>query len=171
MTETMQYDPIWPFPDLECDADAEKAMDRIAQANRNVRKWEAFYEQQLAVIRQQAQQEIAYQTELLRRYFDSLPEEVRHATKTQTSYQLPSGKLMMKHPGPEYIRDDAALLAWCQANAKDCVKVEYKPDWGKLKKRCLPGTACLAETGEVVPGVEVRQREDVFVVDTGEGSV
>ena len=87
-------------------------------------------------------------------------------TKTQTQYELLSGKLVLKKQQPEYVLDEAALLDWAKANAPDMVQTKESVTWGELKKlTTLDGEkVVLAETGEIVSGVVAVPREDVFEV-------
>ena len=100
---------------------------------------------------------------LLRLYFDTVETT---ATKTQASYKLLSGKLVLKRQAPEYQRDETALLDWAKANAPDMVQTKESVTWGDLKKlTTLDGEkVVLAETGEIVSGVVAVPREDVFEV-------
>lgn len=100
---------------------------------------------------------------LLRLYFDTVETT---ATKTQETYKLLSGKLVLKRQAPEYQRDETALLPWAKENMPGLVQVKESVAWGELKKlTALDGeSVVLAETGEVVPGVVAVHREDVFEV-------
>jgi len=98
-------------------------------------------------------------------YFDTVPHK---ATKTQESYKLPSGVLKIKAQQPEYIHDDAALLAWAQEQKLDgLVKIEPALKWAELKDRLTFNgeIAVYTETGEIVPGVKIVERAPVFKVE------
>lgn len=87
-------------------------------------------------------------------------------TKTQTQYELLSGKLVMKKQAPEYVQDEPAMVAWAKGFAPEYVQVKESIAWGELKKvtETQGEQVILKETGEVVPGIVAKAREDVFEV-------
>jgi len=100
----------------------------------------------------------------LRIYFEGVKPST--ATKTQTTYKLLAGKLVLKQQQPEFVRDEKALVEWAEKSAPDFIEVAKSVNWADLKKATtLDGeTVVYAETGEVVPGVVAKAREDVFEV-------
>ena len=84
--------------------------------------------------------------------------------KTQTQYELLSGKLVWKKQQPLYERDEAALLAWAETTAPELVKVKKEVSWADLKKQADVSGDKLLLDGEIIPGVTVVEREDVFEV-------
>jgi len=111
--------------------------------------------------RQEARE--GYYKALLHAYFETVE---KATTKTQASYKLLNGKLVLKKQQPEYLRDEAALVGWAKQAAPAFVQVKESVNWGELKKlTALDGEAVvLAETGEVVQGIIARERPDVFEV-------
>ena len=85
-------------------------------------------------------------------------------TKTQTQYELLSGKLVWKKQQALYERDEAALLAWAETTVPELVKVKKEVSWADLKKQADVSGDKLLLDGEIVPGVTVVEREDVFEV-------
>lgn len=85
-------------------------------------------------------------------------------TKTQTQYELLSGKLVWKKQQPLYERDEAALLTWAEQTIPELVKVKKEVSWADLKKQADVSGGSLLLDGEVIPGVTVIDREDVFEV-------
>lgn len=89
-------------------------------------------------------------------------------TKTQKSYKLLSGSLVLKCGGYEYKRDEAGLCAWLEKSGYgDFVKVEKKSQWGQLKPGlCVneDGSVAIGETGEIVEGVSAERKPDEFNV-------
>ena len=85
-------------------------------------------------------------------------------TKTQTQYELLSGKLVWKKQQPMYERDVAKLLAWAETTAPELVKVKKEVSWADLKKQADVSGDKLLLDGEIIPGVTVVEREDVFEV-------
>jgi phage host-nuclease inhibitor protein Gam len=107
----------------------------------------------------------AYLESLLYAYFVNVPHK---ATKTQESYKLPTGVLKQKIREPEYVRADAEILAWLnEQGMKDYVEVKPSLKWAELKKVITANgeTAIYPETGEIIPGVKVVEREPVFTVE------
>ena len=97
---------------------------------------------------------------------DQIDSKFIKATKTQVSYTLPSGKLVLKHQEPEYKPNDEILIPWLEKNNPSLIKVKKTADWAGLKKTLtLDGTDMLTEDGEIVPGITVTPREDVFKVE------
>ena len=105
----------------------------------------------------------SYLTALLRMYFDTIEPK---ATKTQSTYKLLSGKLILKHQQPEYMLDDAQMVSWAKAAAPAYIKVKESINWAELKKQTVVNgeTVVLADTGEVIPGAVAKERPDVFEV-------
>ena len=129
------------------------ALDRIAELNQRVKE-----------LQERTDRRTGNLEALLVEYFQTVkPTKI---TKTQTQYELLSGKLVMKHQQPEFLRDEAALLDWAKANAPDMVQTKESVTWGELKKlTTLDGEkVVLAETGEIVSGVVAIERPDVFEV-------
>ena len=85
-------------------------------------------------------------------------------TKTMKKYKLVSGTLVLKRQQPLYERDEGALLAWAETTAPELVKVKKEVSWADLKKQTdISGDKLLLD-GEIIPGVTVVEREDVFEV-------
>ena len=105
-----------------------------------------------------------YLTALLRMYFDTIEPK---ATKTQSTYKLLSGKLILKHQQPEYMLDDAQMVSWAKTAAPAYIKVKESINWAELKKQTVVNgeTVLLADTGEVIPGAMAKARDDKFEVE------
>ena len=103
-----------------------------------------------------------YLTALLRMYFESVkPSSV---TKTQAKYKLLTGTLVMKKQQPLYERDETALLNWAEATVPELIKVKKEVSWADLKKQADVSGDKLLLDGEIIPGVTVVERDDVFEV-------
>ena len=110
------------------------------------------------------EQSIDYFTGLLEGYHRQVLEQDPKAK----TIKLPYGKLKMRAQQPEFIRDNDKLLSWLkQSNKTDYIVVKESPDWAQLKKTLqVAGNALVdTETGEVVEGVEVVEREPKFSVE------
>lgn len=87
-----------------------------------------------------------------------------HDTKTMKKYKLVSGTLVLKKQQSLYERDETALLAWAETTAPELVKVKKEISWADLKKRADVSGGSLLLDGEIIHGVTVIEREDVFEV-------
>lgn len=146
------------------DSTAEWAVRKIKEAQGDTAKWQAHFAAQLASIKKSNDATIDYMTTLLARYFEDVPHK---DTKTMSKYELPSATLVRKQQQPEYIRDDAALLAYFDASERaEYIKIVRAPDWAGYKKiiDVRDGNVIDTETGEVVSGITVTQRPDKFDV-------
>jgi hypothetical protein len=148
------------------DAAAEWCMKKIKEAEADRAMWKAHYEAQMEKVNKAADESIAYFTAKLEEYFSNVPHK---ATKTQESYTLPGGKLIRKKQQPKFETDDEALVPWLEDNFMgQLVKVKKSADWAALKKvvSVTPdGEHVATDEGEIIPGVTVTQRPDVFKVE------
>lgn len=148
------------------DMDAEYMMGRIRAANAQYAKMEAWYTRQLQKAKELRDNTVAWAEGNLRAYFDTI--ETKKKTKTQVSYELPSGKLVLKHQEPKYDTQDAELVPWLKQNGLlGMVETKESAKWGELKKTLTlapDGKSMVTADGEVVPGVMVTPRDDKFTV-------
>ncbi len=165
VNEMIEEEKPWKVMD---DSSAEWAMEQIANANAEREKWTAFYAERLGKIEATTQNTIDYFTAKLKEYFETVP---HHQTKTQESYELPSGKLVMKAQAPEYIRDESKLIAWAKESGNtDFVKTKETLDWSKMKKEVskytlVDGKPVDPFTGEIIDGLDVVEREPKFTIE------
>ena len=142
------------------DTSAEMMMKQIADANKEYDRMESWYKTQLKRIKERRDGIVAWAEGCLRGYFDLGP---TRDTRTQRSYQLPSGKLVLKNREPEYERQDDVLIAWLKQNAPEYIKVQEAVDWANLKKAMkTTGDSMTTEDGEIIPGITVVAREPEF---------
>ena len=146
------------------DKAAEWCMKKIREAEADRAMWKAHYEAQMEKVNESADNAVAYFTARLEEYFASVPHK---ATKTQESYTLPGGKLILKKQQPKFEVDDDKLVPWLKSNfMAHLVKVKESADWATLKKVVnVSGSGVTTDEGEVIPGVTVTQRPDVFKVE------
>ena len=148
------------------DAAAQWCMKKIKEAEADRAMWKAHYEAQMEKVNKAADESINYFTAKLEEYFANVPHK---ATKTQESYTLPGGKLIRKKQQPKFEIDDEALVPWLEENFMgQLVKVKKSADWAALKKVCSvtpDGEHVATDEGEIIPGVTVTQRPDVFKVE------
>ena len=147
------------------DSTAQWCMKKIREAEADRAMWKAHYEAQMEKVNKAADESINYFTAKLEEYFANVPHK---ATKTQESYTLPGGKLIRKKQQPKFETDDEALVPWLEENfMSQLVKVKKSADWAALKKvvSVTPdGEHVATDEGEIIPGVTVTQRPDVFKV-------
>jgi hypothetical protein len=148
------------------DASAEYMLKRIREADAQYEKMEAWYAVQLARAKKVRDDTVAWAESNLRAYFDMVPTK---NTKTQRSYELPGGKLVLKDQEPKYEKaDEAAVVAWLKQNKMDSmVKVEETANWAEMKKAMkvqVNGDTVCTEDGEVIPGMKATIREPKFTV-------
>lgn len=152
---------------IDTDSKAEWAMGKIAEARRERERWVTWYNSKIEEINTQTDFETANLERLLEEYFATVPHKV---TKTQESYKLPSGKLIRKTQNPEFRRDDSAVIAWARENAPEYIKTVEQLDWASLKGATgIFDGHIVTDDGEIVPGVEVIEREPRFVVEVQNG--
>ena len=148
------------------DKAAEWCMKKIREAEADRAMWKAHYESQMQKVNESADSAVAYFTVRLEEYFANVPHK---ATKTQESYTLPGGKLIRKKQQPKFETDDESLVPWLEENFMgQLVKVKKTADWAALKKVCSvtpDGEHVATDEGEIIPGVTVTQRPDVFKVE------
>lgn len=150
--------------EIDTDEKAKWALDKIREARKDRDFWLEWYEAKSKQIKEQTDiNTMALETKLLA-YFMTVPHK---KTKTQESYPLPGGKLVMKTQNPEYKRDDKAVIEWLKSNKGErYVKVKEELDWAALKAATAAFEGhIVTEEGEVIPGITVENREPKFIVE------
>lgn len=149
---------------IDTDAKAGWALDKIREARADRDRWVKWYEDKIKEITEQTDFNTLTLERMLAEYFASVPHK---KTKTQESYALPGGKLVMKTQNPEYKRDDKAVIDWLKANGQQqFVKTKEELDWAGLKNATAVFEGhIVTEDGEIVPGVEVISRPEKFIVE------
>ena len=155
-----------PRPEFIVDSDrkADWCLRQIKEKQDEIDRWNEHYKRLAQTITDQLNDDIAYFSAQLERYLmRQIDSNFTTATKTQVSYKLPSGKLVLKHQEPEYKQDEETLVPWLKANAPEFVKVKESVNWDGLKKTLiLNGTDMITTDGEIVPGITATPRPDVF---------
>lgn len=149
---------------IDTDLKAEWALKKIREARADRDRMLEWYKQKEKEITEQTDMDTAYFEGLLAEYFGTLPHKV---TKTQESYSLPGGKLVLKKQNPEYKRDDAAVIAWLKENGGGrYVKVSESLDWASLKADTAAVDGVIVDgDGQIIPGIEVIERGAKFTVE------
>ncbi len=147
------------------DASAEYLLKRIREANAQYEKMEAWFDLQKSKAKEIRDNTVSWAERGLRAYLDMVPAK---KSKTQISYELPGGKLVLKDQGPKFDTKDEELVPWLKKNGHaDLVKVKEEANWAELKKMLQvspDGKAMATEDGEIVPGIKVEQRLPKFTV-------
>lgn len=107
-----------------------------------------------------------------RKHLDYLLEQYHRTQLAENpkakTIKLPHGTLRFRSQQPQFTRDDAVIKKWAAEDMPEVlVAQEPKLDWTRLKKALViqDGVAIIADTGELVPGVEVEVRPDKFTVE------
>lgn len=157
---------------IDTDEKAEWAIKKIAEERAEAQRYISVcqnaistYQDKIKKAKADLDNKTSYFTFQLQRYMDTVKAK---ETKTQKTYKLPSGTLKVKYQKPEYKRDEDKLTEFLKKNYTDYVETVYKPKWAEFKKATnfitKDGKAIIEDTGEVVEGVEVIEREPVFEV-------
>lgn len=152
------------------DASAEYLLKRIREANAQYEKMEAWFDLQKSKAKEIRDNTVAWAERGLRAYLDMVPAK---KSKTQISYELPGGKLVLKQQEPKYENpDEEATVKWLKASGNaEYVKVKETPNWADMKKdmkvKVVGDTVC-TEDGEVIPGMKATAREPKFTVTLNE---
>lgn len=155
---------------IDTDQKAEWALNIIreeqAEAQRLINVCNSqilYYQSEIKKVQDKLENKTGNLKAMLFEYFQTVD---RKATKTQETYTLPSGKLKLKYPQPEYKRDDATLIKWLKdRDMTDYIKVSESPKWGELKKtvQVAGDKACI--DGEIIDGIQVVERQPVFDIE------
>ena len=161
--ELQEEEEVLILDDLSAELEIQKIKDAEEQCERSC----AWYEEMSR--RAQAEWDRIRETaeRNLRSYFE-MPGLPRKTAKTQVSYELRTGKLVLKAQEPEYDRQEDQLCKWLKDNGKaGMVKTKESADWKELKKelKVAPdGKSMVTAYGEIVPGITVIEREPKFTV-------
>lgn len=157
---------------IDTDQRAEWALTKIKENRAEAERMAAVCDAEIeryGQIKQEAIDKAAkdsgYLEALLFAYFATVPHK---ATKTQETYKLPSGTLKQKVREPEYKREESDILKWLTEQGLDSlIETKSAPKWAELKKGITASgeQAIYAETGEIIPGVKIIEREPVFSVE------
>lgn len=148
---------------VDSDVKASWVLKKIKEKKDNAAELIDFHKAKIKEIEDETAFEVATLERMLRPYFDGVKHKV---TKTEESYTLPGGKIYIKKQNPEIKRDDKTVIAFLEKNGGQFIKTTKSLDWDGLKKTGgVVGNTFVNEDGEIIPGIEVVEREDKFVVD------
>lgn len=144
-----------PEDDVMTDADAEKYLyayrKNIEQRDKEI-EW---HRQQIEEAKAHCESRNAWLSMMLEEYFKRVPSR---ETKTQYSYKLSQGTLVRTKAKHELVLvdEEAAMEA---LDGTEYIKVKKSLDWAGWKKNAK-------DTGEMIPGVELQEVPEKFVVRT-----
>ena len=139
------------------DQGAKWCVDQIHAADREYEEICAWYQAMIKKAMAKRDAKVERMRMYLRDYADQVPMK---ETKTQRSYPIPGGKLVLKKAHQVYRHDDAMILAELKEHGRDDMikrSVVEKVDWLSLKKEIM-------ETGEIIDGVTIEEVPEEFVV-------
>lgn len=152
--------------DKKADWCIKKVLEARAERDRLVKLASEEMEslaQKVVEINKKCENETAYFLSALGQYFNTVEHK---KTKTQESYQLLSGRLIMKTPKLTLEPDKEKLVDWCKKNANEYVKTSESVAWGELKKKItISGeSAIFGDTGEIVDCIKLVESPAEFDV-------
>ena len=139
------------------DGGAAWAVEQINKANEECAIMKKWYQTMILKAQAKCDATVERMTAYLRDYADMVP---MRETKTQKSYPVPGGKLVIKKAMTKFEHDDDVILFALKAQGRNeyikTVTTE-KLDWAGLKKE-------ISETGEIIDGVTVVDVPETFEV-------
>ena len=169
LPEEEQQAAFWRIADDSC---ADWAVSKIAAERAELNRIKALAQERIDRIKlkveaaeRRYENGTAFLTSKLAEYFETVEHKT---TKTKHSYRLLSGSLVKKIGGTALKQDEPKLLEYLKASGQvDLIKTEETPRWGEYKKRLqIAGDQVIdTTTGEIVEGVLIEQKPDVFSVD------
>lgn len=154
------------------DNSADWAVSKIAAERAELTRIKALAQEQIDRImakveaaEKRCENGTAFLTAKLAEYFETVEHK---KTKTKHSYRLLSGTLVKKIGGTTLKQDESKLLEYLKTSGQtDLIKTEESPRWGDFKKRLevVGGVVIDTTSGEIVEGVMIEEKPDVFSVD------
>lgn len=139
------------------DGGARWAVEQMKAADEEYERDLMWYQGLIEKARAKRDARKARMTEYLRDYAEIVPMK---ETKTQKSYPVPGGKLVLKKATTKLEHDDAVIMEDLKKQGRtEYIKtvVTEKLDWAGLKKDYL-------ENGEAVDGITVVEVPETFTV-------
>lgn len=154
---------------IDNDCTADWAIRQISGEYAELERLQRIAAAQIAEIEDRIKKEeertaskTAFLKSCLNGFFRTVP---HNETKTQETYKLLSGSLVMKKAKQKLEKDDAELLKYFrQNNMEEYIKVEEKPCWAEFKQnlQILGEDVIDTATGEIVPGIRVEEVPESF---------
>lgn len=159
---------------IDDDSKADWALSKISQYKKKIEENNLLAEEKIYKIESwnkqvndEAQQSVDYFQSLLAEY----AETIRKENPKFKTLKLPSGRIRYKKQQPKWhYKDDEVVEALKDAGMTDYIKVKETPSKSDIKKAFVvsDGKVINPDTGEIVTGIEVEEREDKFEVVTDE---
>jgi len=110
--------------------------------------------------------DIEYMEGMLRGYAEKLKAD----DPELKTHKLPFGQLQFRKQRDKWKYDNDKLLEFAEKNLVDTIKIKKQVDKRKLKKKIkvVGSKAVVADTGEVIEGIEVIQRGEKFKIKVKE---
>ena len=173
LLESMETDEQQKEPfKIDNDRIAEWALERIKEATDDADRLKKVIISKREELDAQ-EQEIDTRLENQTRYLKGLLEGYFRSgvktkeTKTQSSYKLLTGTLVMKKPRYKYERDEKALLTWLHdAGKEEFVETVEKPRWAEFKETLVfdNDTVYDPDTGGIIDGITAVLEPERFEV-------
>lgn len=159
-TQTNEEEELLVRSDIEAGWQLKRRKELIADRDNLI----AFYQARIDAVKKDADVKLSIIDRALFLFFQTVE---HHRTATQESYTHPEGKLVWKKQAPEFKRDDKAVMSWLKDNnGGNYIKTTESLDWASLKKdTTVVGNTIVNSDGEIIPGVEVVEREPKFTVE------
>ena len=139
------------------DMGAKWCLEQMRKADQEMQEAIEWYTSLMKKAAEKCDAVHARMTAYLRDYAEMVPMK---ETKTQMSYPIPGGKMVLKKAHTALKHDDAVLLRTLKEQGRDDMikrQVVEKVDWMSLKKE-------IQDTGEMLDGVTVEEVPEEFVV-------
>lgn len=166
--EEQEEEKVHPAFIVDNDMKAEWCLKQRQNALDEKAAWKAHYEKLFEQVAKKCDGTVARMEAMLEGYL-GMQHSKGYAIVTkggQIKYKLPQGTLVLKPQAPKFDVNDELLVPWLKQNDPELVKVEEKADWNTLKKKVtVSGEGVITTDAELVPGVTVTPREDVFKVE------
>lgn len=102
-------------------------------------------------LKEKCDNEAGFLRSCLKMYFETVPTK---ETKTQKSYKLLAGTLVLKKSSQKITHDDGKLLEYLEKNdGAEYIKVKKSVDWAEFKKTLTIADGKVVDTdlGEIIP--------------------
>ncbi len=158
---------------IDDDNKADWAIRKIDEEKQELNRIRELADEQTARIEQKVEaaerrfnQRTSYLRSLLGSYFMQVP---HRRTKTQESYRLLSGSLVLKLPKVKPVYEEDELVEYLKENGMpDYIKTEEKARWGEFKKLLDLSAGVypvIKDTGEVVDCIRIEETPAEFKVE------
>ena len=159
---------------IESDGRADLVVQKIQKKRNEYKRLREATEEQIALLKDalvELEQEEALDSDI-QFYTDRLFEYFRNVehrkTKTLEIYRLLQGReLVLKRQQPVYVRNDEQIIQYLEnADIPEYIQndVVKRLDWKALKLQLHRSEGQLMFRGNVLPGVEVEDRSNVFEI-------